>query len=919
MLTDAGFGWWKADLNRHVCILSDYICGLLGTETGEMDLDRFFVKVREDYRTRIKKEFESLEFLDNFDQTFPLYTTEGLTWVRSRLCKKETGETSGIIVSGMIQCVSNPEIESPGQTDIHRINNLLYQQNSISYSLLSILNTENTTHVIEKILRDILKEFCGSRAYIFEFDLKNGRQSCTYEIVEKGVSAEKENLQDMLLSPNSWWTRQLLANKPIALFSLDELPAESGNDREILEAQGIRSIMAVPMVSREGIWGYMGIDIVDGNRKWSNEDYQWFSSMTNITNICLQLRRSELEARKDRLFLSNLYQFMPVGYIRLKVVFNEEGIPVDFIYVDINSMADNLLGIKNLIGKLGSKYHTGSFEDSMDNITTVLRTESFLELNFRLEHKDKYCHAIMYSPGKGEIISMFSDMTETFKAHEALDRSEKMLRNIYNNIPVGIELYDKDGNLTDINDWNLEIFGIESKAEIMHLNLFESNRFSEAIKEKLLQHEKLDFSYHYDFSGQQWHSPCRKQGSAHLITKMTPIYDSRNTFTNYLVINIDHTETTSAYRKIQEFEEFFSVIADFAKVGYFKWNPITEKGFAISQWYKNVVEPTHKKLKEIVGIYRNYHPDDRKRLNEFVKQSKRGLVHELSQEVRVIQPDGTWRWLRCYIMLKEFDPEHDRVELVGVNYDITELKEAEEKLIAARDKAEALDRLKSAFLANMSHEIRTPLNAIVGFSNLLVDTEDAEERRQYISIVEENNRLLLQLISDILDLSKIEAGTFEFNKETVDIRQLCQEIICSFMIKSDENVRILLEDVLPECSLYGDKNRITQIITNFLTNALKFTSRGSITLSYRLIRNASEVEFSVTDTGVGIPREKQEAIFGRFVKLDNFVHGTGLGLSICKSIAGQMGGRIGVESEVGSGSHFWFTHPNIQPEDGRRK
>lgn len=914
LLTDAKLGWWKADFKRKTCIFSQYISGLLGIESKEMNVDSFFCRVREDYRTRIEKEFATLAFLDNLEQTFPLYTTEGLTWVYSKLCRKETDKAGNTIATGIMQCISSPEAERPDQTDAHRINNLLYQQNSISFSLLSILNTTDTTRVIEKILGDILKEFCGGRAYIFEFDIKNGTQSCTYEVVEKGITAEKESLQSLPMNPDSWWTRQMLANNPIALFSLDELPPESPYDREVLEAQNIRSIMAVPMISREGVWAYMGIDIVNGHRKWSNEDYQWFSSMANITNICLQLRRSEQEAQLDRQFLSNLYKFMPVGYIRFKVIFDEEGIPVDYIFVDINDMADKLLGIKNLIGKLGSKFHIGSFEDSIDNFKEVFRTGSFLELNFRLAHKDKYCHAILYSPRKGEIISMFSDMTDTFKAHEALDRSEKMLRNIYNNIPVGIELYDKDGNLTDFNDRNLEIFGIEDKAEIMHLNLFQGPRFSEGLRKKLHNHEKLDFSYLHDYSKQQWHSGSRNQERAHLITKMTPLYDSRNTFTNYLVINIDNTETTSAYRKIQEFEEFFSVIADFAKVGYFKWNPLTEKGFAINQWYKNVGEPVHKSLNEIIGVYQNYYPDERKAINDFIRQATQGLGTELSREVRVKQPDGSCKWLRCYIMAKEYDPENDKLEMVGVNYDITELKEAEEKLIAAKDKAEALDRLKSAFLANMSHEIRTPLNAIVGFSSLLMDTKDVEEKKQYITIVQENNQLLLQLISDILDLAKIEAGTFEFIKETVDVGQLCQEIICSFSLKADDQVKIALGNPLPECHVYGDKNRLTQIINNFLTNAVKFTSKGSITLSYRLNSDRSEVEFSVTDTGIGIPPEKQEAVFGRFVKLDNFVHGTGLGLSICKSIAEQMGGRIGVESEVGTGSRFWFTHPNLMTE-----
>ena len=237
-----------------------------------------------------------------------------------------------------------------------------------------------------------------------------------------------------------------------------------------------------------------------------------------------------------------------------------------------------------------------------------------------------------------------------------------------------------------------------------------------------------------------------------------------------------------------------------------------------------------------------------------------------------------------------------------------ELLKSEKDLRVAKDRAEESNRLKSAFLANMSHEIRTPLNAIVGFSSLMVDTEDMEERRQYMDIVEENNDLLLQLISDILDLSKIEAGTFDFTEREVDVNLLCEDIVLAMRMKARPNVEILFDRHLPECRIMTDRNRLHQVISNFVNNALKFTEEGNIRVGYDQLDEA-HLCFYVADTGIGIEPEMQNEIFERFVKLNSFVHGTGLGLSICRSIVEQLGGEIGVDSEPEKGSCFWFTLP----------
>jgi signal transduction histidine kinase len=526
--------------------------------------------------------------------------------------------------------------------------------------------------------------------------------------------------------------------------------------------------------------------------------------------------------------------------------------------------------------------------------------------------RSKVCYYETDESGNTKVygISEVEDHADNASIYKALQDSERILNNIYNNIPIGIELYDKDGYMIDLNRKDMEMFYISAKEDIIGINLFDNPLFPEEMKWKLKNHEEVDFTFRYDFSKLNGYyiNHCNK-GTIDLTTKATALYDDEEILTNYLLINVDKTENTVAYNKIQKFKSFFDLVGDYAKVGYAHFDALSRDGYALKSWYKNVGEREGTPLPEIIGVHAHFHPEDRAVILSFLDKVVRGTASKLCRDVRILREDEHYTWTRINVLVRNYRPEDNIIEMLCINYDITELKETERMLINAKERAEESDRLKSAFLANMSHEIRTPLNAIVGFSSLLQETNDPEEKRQYINIVEENNKLLLQLISDILDLSKIESGTFEMCPVKVDARQLCTDLVNSLRIKTEENVELCLSPYLPELYFTSDKNRLHQVLMNFVTNAIKFTSEGSITVGYEIEGN--DVKFYVKDTGMGIAPQKQKDIFKRFVKLNNFIPGTGLGLSICQSIAAQLGGELGVESEPGKGSCFWFIHPLI--------
>ena len=618
----------------------------------------------------------------------------------------------------------------------------------------------------------------------------------------------------------------------------------------------------------------------------------------------------ETSKQKEYTFLQKLLNKANMGWWEADLK-TESYICSEFISRLLGIGEDGVISFEDFNKRIlrEDQHHTTSY--SFDKLQQSIEEVYLLDTpHGEVWIRSKICFQETDGEGNTKIygIAETQDGPRMASAYQALQNSERILHNIYKNLPVGIELYNKDGYLLDLNKKELEMFHITHKEKVIGINIFENPALPEEIKLKIRDNEEVEFTFQYDFSKIKGYYESEKtSGFINLTTRITTLYDHDRQPINYLLINVDKTENTIAYNKIQEFKNFFELVGDYAKVGYAHFDALSRNGYALSSWYKNVGEEEGTPLPEIIGIHSHFHPEDRAVMLDFLAKVVKGESTKLCRDVRIRRADGSYTWTRVNVLVRNYRPQDNVIEMLCINFDITQLKETEQMLIKAKEKAEEADRLKSAFLANMSHEIRTPLNAIVGFSSMLEEAEDQEEKHQYITIIEDNNKLLLQLISDILDLSKIEAETFDIIPERVNAKQLCNDLFQAMQMKTSPQVELRLKDNLPELTFTSDKNRLYQVLLNFVTNALKFTSEGNITIDYQI--DGNEVKFSVQDTGMGIEPEKQEAIFTRFVKLNSFIPGTGLGLSICQSIVTQLGGKLGVESEPGKGSYFWFTHP----------
>ena len=559
----------------------------------------------------------------------------------------------------------------------------------------------------------------------------------------------------------------------------------------------------------------------------------------------LTLESNYYAVLKENKHMDELLDHLPIGYFRIRLLYDDDGRATDYLFLSVNQTAQQILGVDaaDYLDKTAREIDI-PVDRHIDELAAI-RLGDYKMDQWHAAKTGRYCRSFLYNTPNDatEIVILILDITDVVTAHQALDEKEKLLRNVIQNAPIGIEIYDRTGHLVDINARDLEMFGVTDPAGIRGLSIFDNPNFSAEIKDCIREGRGTDFTTRYDFSKARSYYDTSRSGYIDWTARIRCLYNDTGEITHYLLINIDNTELRQTQDRLTEFETPFRLISEYAQVGYTNYNLCNKKGYAQGVWLRNYGEPDTAAIGDVIGKYRRVHPDDRTVLLNRLAQFESGEIQSASVSCRVLHDDGRTTWLKSHLICRDYRPQEQVIDMLGINYDITAL----------------------------------------------------------------NNGLLLQIISDVLDLSRIESGRIDPVKSRFDLRTLCREAVETFRLQAPEGVVLRIEKGLPSCTVCEYRQGVMQILANFIRSTLKFTTKGSVTVGFE--RKRDRLSLYVRDTGIGIPAGELDKIFERFYKVDTFTQGTGLGLSICKSIAEQMGAQIGVDSAVGEGSCFRVEMP----------
>lgn len=810
-------------------------------------------------------------------------------------------------------------LEKAEQEESVRLNDRLDGERRLFQALVIMLKNYEGSYE-KDIMRIVLERYQADRAFLFHFDWKENTTSNIFEVNSEGIGSEIQQLQHLSTTVLGSYLEQLRKGKPLVVEDVEEMPDQLEDERnelkDLFAKLQIRSVVLFPMQIFGELWGFVGMETVSRLRKWSVEDIEWLKAFTDVLSIGVGQRLVRKEAFSNEQRFTELFRHMPLGYIRHRMIFDKDGKPADYEILEVNPAFEKLTGLKKeyCVGKRGKQL--GTDKSFLNIYADIASSGKQTQMDYYSPYLKKWYSSVVYSMQEGEFVSLFYDITEQCLANEQIRKNEQKLRSIFDNLPVGILSYDEEGRFVRANEEAVRIFGVRRKE-----NFRKSLLLSPEIKEELQRQQQVSFDFIYDNLRREalTEEDDRPMEQIRYITAKIMLYaHERKTRPGYLLIVADNTKIHRINRELQLTERAL-------KENLIRLSLILETG-EIYPWYMDletgkldISEEFYKSFNQNKSDYEDYtirefikkiHPGDVPLFRQEFEKLEQGLSERVKMELRLNVFGKGYIWCELNAGVRARGINSNISKWLGFLTVIQKRKDNEKQLVEALKKAEESDKLKSAFLANVSHEIRTPLNAIVGFSELIAHTQEEEDKKYYLDIVKTNNTLLLNLINDILDLSKIESGRVDLKDSMVDVNELCRELCEVHQLRAEPGVKVIFENPGDALQMLTDRNRLIQLYSNLISNAVKNTREGSIRVGYR--RKEDVVEFTVQDTGKGIPLEKQAVIFNRFEKLDANVQGFGLGLSICKSILEKMGGSIDFESEVGKGSRFRFILPYRQ-------
>lgn len=672
------------------------------------------------------------------------------------------------------------------------------------------------------------------------------------------------------------------------------------------EHNGLNSVIVKPILKQDGTaWGVMAISR-KRITKWSPFDMNWVSLLSRAISLCLK-HTERLQQSQDQLYINsfacrntgtNTWLWNCVTGVVDMTLYNGD---------ETNTIQMDLEDIISLTHPNDQNRMRSQYEAILDGKTTdfklKVRQRGFRTNDYQWRELHGRVTSISPLGDALTVVGTSRDIDQEERVNIAVKKRMDRQNIVYNKLPVGVAFFGVNGECLYINQTNIDLFAVEGP--ISNMNLFRDPNFTDEQRDEIRNSEQCIINMQYDFSSLDGYVKSKTVGKKNFTMRISKYY-IHGKMGGYLSVLTDNTDAVMQHQRLKEFDLYMKEIGSFAHLGLCFYDE--DRGFATEQWNENLGLPANLAYKPDMDYFVNIADEDRDELLTRVDELRFGNVNTMQMDVRLKGHSAVQRWIRLHFARNEFSSS-----ISSISMDITQAKEYERMLMDARARAEQADALKTQFVANISHELRTPMNAIVGFSDLLIQSEDLEERQKIVDIIHANSDLLLQLVSDILDLSRVESGNVDLQYGEENADNLCECIHESMSMKVPKGVDFMYEkNDAPDVTCFVDRRRVTQVVTNFIGNAFKFTTKGYVKLWYDVVDN--NLRFHVVDTGKGIPKAQQEHVFETFVKLDAFAIGTGLGLAICRVLAKKMGGSIQMESEEGVGSHFWLTVPIITDE-----